>query len=102
MSNPQSIMMVIEVLGYGFMGVATLCAAGRFGQGGIEQAIRWLFVLNGVLGIGGTIGYALELSMRVLYGGLILWDAVMPATAILLAVHFRKLRGQPPDFAVGR
>jgi hypothetical protein len=53
--NPQSMMMTIEVLGYFFMGLSTLFIAQIFQSGKLEKAIRWLFVFNGVLGIGGGL-----------------------------------------------
>jgi hypothetical protein len=89
MDNPQSIMWVIEVLGYGFMGLATLSAAFIFPNGKLENIIRWLFIINGVLGIGGMIGFALGWSMNILLGGLIVWDIIMPGSSILLAIVFR-------------
>jgi hypothetical protein len=89
MDNPQSIMWVIEVLGYGFMGLSTLFASWSLGSSKVEQAVRWLFIVNGILGIGGMIGFALGLSMGILLGGLIVWDIVMPASTILLAIMFR-------------
>lgn len=91
MDDPQSIMWVIEVLGYGFMGLATLSTAFVFTNGKLENAIRWLFVVNGILGIGGMIGYALGLSLNILAGGLIVWDIIMPLSSILLAVLFRRV-----------
>ena len=91
MDNPQSIMWVIEVLGYGFMGLATLSNAYVFTNGKLENAIRWLFIVNGILGIGGMIGYALGLSLNILAGGLIVWDIIMPLSSILLAVLFRRI-----------
>ena len=94
MDNPQSIMWVIEVLGYGFMGFSTLFASWSFGKGKLEQAVRWLFTVNGVLGIGGMIGFALGLSMSILFGGLIVWDVVMPAATVLLAITFRIARNK--------
>ena len=93
MDNPQSVFFVIEVLGYGVMGLATLFAAWVFDSGRLEKGIRWLFVINGVLGIGGMIGYALGLSVNILLGGLVVWDIVMPISSILLAILFR--RAQP-------
>ena len=89
MDNPQSIMWVIEVLGYGFMGFSTLLASWSFGKGKLEQAVRWLFTINGVLGIGGMVGFAIGLSMSILAAGLIVWDVIMPASTILLALVFR-------------
>jgi len=90
MDNPQSVFFVIEVLGYGAMGLATLFAAWVFDSGSLEKAIRWLFVVNGVLGIGGMIGYALGLSTTILYGGLLAWDIIMPISSILLAILFKR------------
>jgi hypothetical protein len=90
MDNSQSVMWVIEVLGYGFMGLATFFAAWVFNKGRMEKAVRWLFITNGVLGIGGMVGYALSLSMDILLGGLIVWDIVMPISSILLAILFKR------------
>jgi hypothetical protein len=91
MDDPQSIMWVIEVLGYGFMGLATLSTAFIFTNGKLENVIRWLFIINGVLGIGGMLGYALEWSMNILLGGLIVWDIIMPISSLLLAILFRRV-----------
>jgi hypothetical protein len=91
MDDPQSIMWVIEVLGYGFMGLATLSAAFIFTSGKLENVIRWLFIINGILGVGGMIGYAFEWSMTVLLGGLIVWDIIMPISSLLLAILFRRV-----------
>jgi hypothetical protein len=90
MSDSKSIMWVIELLGYGFMGLATLFAAWVFNSGRLEIAVRWLFITNGVLGIGGMIGYALGLNMNIMYGGLVLWDIIMPISSILLAILFKR------------
>ena len=90
MDDPKSIMWVIEVLGYGFMGLATFFAAWVFNTGKLEKAIRWLFIINGVLGIGGMIGYAFGLSMNILFGGLVVWDLIMPISSILLAIFFKR------------
>jgi len=40
MSDPRSIFFVIEVLGYGFMGLATFFAAWVFNSGKLENAVR--------------------------------------------------------------
>ena len=91
MDDPQSIMWVIEVLGYGFMGLATLATAFVFTNGKLENAIRWLFIVNGILGIGGMIGVdALGLSLNILAGGLVIWYIVMPISSVLLAILFRR------------
>jgi len=89
MVNPQSMMMTIEVLGYFFMGLSTLFIAPIFQSGKLEKSIRWLFVFNGILGIGGAVGFALNLDWRILIGGLIIWTIVMPVTTALLAHWFK-------------
>jgi hypothetical protein len=89
MKNPQSMMMTIEILGYFFMGLSTLFIAPIFQSGRLEKSIRWLFVFNGILGIGGAIGFALNLDWRVLIGGLLVWTIVMPVTTALLAYWFK-------------
>jgi len=90
MDNPQSMMWVIEVLGYFFMGLSTLFAAPVFESGRIENLIKWLFVVNGILGILTPIGYALNFPIQILLGGLIVWDIVMPISTALLAILFRR------------
>jgi hypothetical protein len=95
MTNNQSMMWVIEVLGYFFMGLSTLFAAPVFGKGKIEGLVRWLFVVNGILGILTPIAYALSLPMEILLGGLIVWDIVMPLATASLAYLFRRV-GQLP------
>jgi len=90
MDNPQSMMWVIEVLGYFFMGLATLFAAPVFESGRIESIVKGLFVANGILGILTPIGYAFSLPMEILLGGLIVWDIVMPISTASLAILFRR------------
>jgi hypothetical protein len=94
MKSPTSIMWVIEVLGYGFMGLATLSSAWVFTSGTLERIIKWLFVVNGLLGLGGMLGYALGWEMNLLLGGLIVWDLVMPSSTILLAIVFWKAQNR--------
>ncbi len=89
MLNTSSLFWVVEVLGYFFMGLATLFTAFVFTLGRVEIAIKWLFIINGVLGIGGLIGYALSVSISLLLGGLIVWDIIMPIAMALVAYHFK-------------
>ena len=92
MTNPQSLMWVIEVLGYFFMGLATLFAAPVFGSDGIEKIIKWLFIVNGILGIGALLGYGMNVPLEIMLGGLIVWDIVMPVSTALLAYLFWNAR----------
>jgi hypothetical protein len=95
MANNQSMMWVIEVLGYFFMGLSTLFAAPVFGSSKVESLVKWLFVANGILGILTPIAYALSLPIEILLGGLIAWDIVMPLATASLAYLFRRI-GQVP------
>jgi hypothetical protein len=88
MTNTHSMMWVIEVLGYFFMGLATLFAAPVFGSSRTEKAIKWLFVTNGILGILTPIGYGLNFPIEILLGGLIVWDIIMPISTTLLSYLF--------------
>lgn len=92
MTNPQSLMWVIEVLGYFFMGLATLFAAPVFGSGRVEKIIKWLFIVNGILGIGALLGYGMNVPLEIMLGGLIVWDIVMPVSTALLAYLFWNAR----------
>jgi len=89
MDNPQSMMWVIEVLGYFFMGLSTLFAAPVFGSGRIESLIKWLFIANGILGILTPIAYTLNWPLSFMMGGLIVWDIVVPISTASLAYLFR-------------
>lgn len=89
MLNTSSLFWVVEVLGYFFMGLATLFTAFIFVRGRVDIAIRWLFIINGVLGIGGLISYALSVNISLLLGGLIIWDIVMPVAMALIAYRFK-------------
>jgi hypothetical protein len=90
MTNNQSMMWVIEVLGYFFMGLSTLFTAAVFGSGKVESLVKWLFVANGILGILTPIAYASSLPLEVLLGGLVIWDILMPISTALLAYFFRR------------
>ena len=94
MTNTQSMMFVIEVLGYFFMGLATLFAAPVFGSSKVERLIKWLFAANGFLGILTPISYVF-LPIEVSFGGLIAWDIIMPVATASLAYLFRRA-GQVP------
>ena len=90
LANPNSIIWVIEILGYGFMGLSTLFAAFVFGKGKLSNIVKWLFIVHGILGIGGIAGYALEWNMTLLLGGLIFWDILFPIMTLSLAILFKK------------
>jgi hypothetical protein len=85
--NTHSFFWTFAALGYGFMGIALLCAAPVF-AGKTEHAIKWLFIANGIVGIGFLIGNALGIFMVNILASFI-WGVLFPIAAILLAKKFR-------------
>ena len=62
MGNPTSFAWAIEMWGYGFIGLATWCAAAFFRNKGIEKATKILFILNCIASIAGALYTALNLG----------------------------------------
>lgn len=91
-TNPDSLFLVIELLGYFFMGLATLFMIPMFENNRWATTIKILFFVNFVLGVGGVLGYALSWPMPILIGGLILWNLIMPIAALLLFFYFKNLK----------
>jgi hypothetical protein len=85
--NPHSFFWTFAALGYGFMGIALLCAAPVF-AGKTEHTIKWLFIANGIVGIGFLIGNVLGIFMANILASFI-WGVLFPIAAILLAKKFR-------------
>lgn len=91
-----------DMLGYVFMCAATLAAAPVFAGGKLENWIKWLFILNGVLFIIPTIIVpAIPLPVNETGTGIgdqvgryanLVWSAYFGTTVALVTVLFRKLR----------
>jgi hypothetical protein len=92
MYNPKSLMWVIEVLGYFFMGLSTLVVFPLFGSALLDIFIKIIFIVNGLLGIGGLIGFAFNLNINILMIGLMSWNIIMPVGAFLMIFYFKKKR----------
>ena len=88
MDNPRSIMFVIEMLGYFFMGLSTLAVIPVFGASLIEKLIKAIFLLNGIMGIGGLIAYTAGMDIKIMFTGLIVWNIIMPIGTGLLTYYF--------------
>lgn len=89
MSNPSSIFWMIEILGYFFMGLATLVLAPLFKSGLYAKSIKILFIVNAVLGFGGILGYLLNWNNDLMLAGLLSWNVIVPIAAFLLFLRFR-------------
>lgn len=83
----DSFLYAIDVFAYGLMSLSTLFAARVFTRGGLERWIRWALTANGCL-----IPF---IWLQMYYPPLIwvgaLWAVTFPASACLLALHFRRL-----------
>jgi hypothetical protein len=90
--NPHSFFWTFAALGYGFMGIALLCAAPVF-SGKSERVVKWLFVANGIVGIGFLIGNALSIFLVNILASFI-WGVLFPISAIWLAKKFRNSQAE--------
>jgi hypothetical protein len=85
--NPHSFFWTFAALGYGFMGIALLCTAPVFSDK-TERAIKWLFIANGINGIGFLIGNGLGAFMVNILASFV-WGVLFLIAAMLLAKKFR-------------
>ena len=88
--NPHSFFWTFAALGYGFMGIALLCAAPIFAAK-TDRAIKWLFITNGIIGVGFLIGNALGIFIVNILASFI-WGVLFPIAAVLLAKKFRAMQ----------
>jgi hypothetical protein len=86
--KPHTFFWAFAALGYGFMGIALLCTAPVFAEKS-DRAIKWLFIANGIIGVGFLIGNALDIFMVNILASFI-WGVLFPIAAILLAKKFQK------------
>jgi len=86
-NNPDSITMALEMLGYGFLGLATWAVAPVFQEGGLERWTRALCVANGVVSVAGTALHA-AVGVRGLFGLALYaaWNVLFAALAVLWVV----------------
>ena len=88
LARGDSVFNAIDGLGYMFMCLSTIVAAPAFGQNRLERWIRWLFLANGMLAVPIFLTYFVNRSFIWLAA---LWSVTVTASAILLAVHFRRV-----------
>lgn len=90
--NPHGLFIAGEALGYLMMCLALLFAAPVFAGGGIERAIRWLFVASFVVAVAALVGFWLLGHDLVAFEVAVLsinW-IVLIASGALLSVVFRR------------
>jgi hypothetical protein len=86
--NPHSFFWAFAALGYGFMGIALLFVAPIFKEKS-ENAVKWLFIANGLVGIAFLIGNALGFFLVNIFASFV-WGVLFPIASILMAKKFRK------------
>ncbi len=83
----DSVFNAIDGIGYVFMCLATLFAAPAFRGTQLERWIRWLFLANGALAVPIFLTYFVNRSF---IWGAALWSVTITASAVLLAIFFRR------------
>lgn len=105
MANPEAPTWLLEMFGYGVLGVVTWLVAPWFGNVGRRAWIRRLLVANGVLSVAGAVACAWGLAWLQTVPGLVAylgWNAVFIAGALLIALEYRPLAVPRPGMAAAR
>ncbi len=85
--NPHSFFWTFAALGYGFMGIALLFAAPIFSEKS-DRPIRWLFVVNGIIGVMFLVGNVLGVfAVNILAS--IMWGILFLIASLLLAKKYK-------------
>jgi hypothetical protein len=87
--NFHSVFFALETLGYAFLSLATLFVSPVFSGGKLESWIRWLFFVNGALGIFGVLVAPFD-QPYLIFAGLGIWCLAFPISTILLSIFFRR------------
>jgi|GEM_PF-1085805 len=89
--NFNSIFWSMEVLGYTWLCVSLICFGLLFKGGKTETAIKWIFIVNGVLGVIAPIQAVAHLD----FGGpcaLVLFAFTFPVSTLLIALLYHKAK----------
>ncbi len=95
MSNPEAPTWLLEMFGYGALGIATWFYAALFGRHGRRRWIRHLLVANGLISVIGAVTCAGGMAWLQTVPGLIAylaWNAVFIAGAVVIALEYRPRR----------
>jgi len=86
----DSFLYAVDILGYGFMSLATLSAAKVFEGDGQERLVRCFLVANGLV-----LPFLLfQMFVHSLIWIAALWAVTFPGATISLAVFFRRMRAE--------
>jgi hypothetical protein len=93
MASPSSICWSIEMFGYGFLGLASLCVVPLFRGRGLARATTWLLLANGALSVAGAVMTAIDAAWVLTTAGLAcfaLWNVVVLAMVAVLTAGLRR------------
>lgn len=84
----DSFLYAVDILGYGFMSLATLFAARVFTGGGHERLVRWFLLTNGLV-----LPFLLfQMYLHSLIWIAAIWAVTFPGAMWALAVYFRRMK----------
>lgn len=94
-ASPNSALFALDGLAFFLQGISTLFLAPLFGGSRLMDTIKWLFIVNGILSIGGILMISLmslgSASGQALYlASTVVWATLLMIALILLAVAFQR------------
>jgi hypothetical protein len=92
MNSPTAICWAIEMFGYGFLGLASLCAVPALPGGGVRRVSRLLLWANGLLSVAGAALTARDSRWVLTPAGLVAflaWNAVILGMVLALVLALR-------------
>ncbi len=89
LTRGDTVLNAIDGIGYVFQCMATLFAAPAFAGDRVQTWIRRLFIGNGVLAVPIFLTYFVSRSFMLAAS---LWAVTISGSAVLLVIHFRRLR----------
>jgi hypothetical protein len=92
MNSPSAICWAIEMFGYGFLGLASLCALPALPGGGVRRVSRLLLWANGLISVAGAALTARDSRWVLTPAGLVAflaWNAVILGMVLALVLALR-------------
>jgi hypothetical protein len=88
-------MLALETLAWGlFFGLACLCLAPVFSSGKLEQSIRWVLIVAGIMSLFAVVGQVIGsngMSFNPFtFAGMMGWGSGLTTAVALMVIWFRK------------
>jgi hypothetical protein len=88
--NLNSVFWAMEALGYTWLSISLIFVGLLFKGGWMETAIKWIFVVNGILGAIAPIQAVLQLNTPPI--SLLLFAVTFPVSTVLIAILFHRAK----------